>query len=249
MKPGHILPDWQAPANIRAFTTTRRGGISQGPWSSFNLGNRCGDDPTHVEHNRNALNTMLPGPVTWLRQVHGSCVARISTSSEIQPEADAAVSFTSGRVCAVLTADCLPVFFCNRRGDRVGVAHAGWRGLAAGVLQATTDALEEEPSQLLAWLGPAIGPGAYEVGAELAEAFVGEFPAGFTRSGDRYLMDLYTLARLKLADAGVVHIAGGDFCTLSDDQRFFSYRRDGTTGRMASVIWFNHPARTASSAN
>jgi YfiH family protein len=248
MKPDCIRPDWPAPANIQAFTTTRSGGVSKGPWSAFNLGNRCGDHSAHVAQNRENLNDMLPCAVSWLQQVHGTRVVQFSSDSIAEPIADAAVSFTPGQVCAVLTADCLPVFFCNRRGDRIGVAHAGWRGLAQGVLQATVDALDEDPSQLMAWLGPAIGPGAYEVGVELAKAFADEFPTGFTRSGERYLLDLYTLARLKLNGVGVNNVGGGGFCTLSEPQRFFSYRRDGNTGRMASVIWFNHPEHIASSS-
>lgn len=249
MKPVCITPDWQAPANVQAFTTTRSGGVSTGRWSTFNLGDRCGDDPAHVEQNRAILNDLLPSPVSWLRQVHGTRVVDVSAEAFKCPEADAVVSFTPGRVCAVLTADCLPVFFCNQGGDRVGVAHAGWRGLADGILQTTVDALTEEASQLMAWLGPAIGPEAYEVGDELAEAFSDEFPVGFARTGDRYLLDLYALARLKLEETGVEFIGGGDFCTLSDNHRFFSFRRDGETGRMASVIWFNRPEHTAFSAS
>jgi YfiH family protein len=239
VKAGWIVPDWPAPPNVRAFTTTREGGASAGPWSGFNLGSRCGDDPAHVERNRSSLEDSLPAPVTWLRQVHGTGVVRMNADMDAEPEAeaDAAVAFEPGRVCAILTADCLPVFFCNRRGDRVGVAHAGWRGLADGVLQATVEALDEDPAELLAWLGPAIGPETYEVGEELVPAFAAEFPSGFTRRGDRYLLDLYSLARLKLADAGLHKVGGGGFCTFSDSRRFFSYRRDGVTGRMASVIW------------
>lgn len=232
-----IYPGWAAPPNVRAFTTTRRGGASTGAWSGFNLGTRCGDDPGHVAQNRALLNKQLPAPVQWLRQVHGTRVVRLSDGFSTEPEADAVVTFSPGQVCAVLTADCLPVFFCNRKGDRAGMAHAGWRGLAGGVLQATVNALEEDPAELLAWLGPAIGPGAYEVGVELADAFAEEYPAGFTRSGDRYLLDLYSLARLKLAAAGVNSVGGGDFCTLTESERFFSYRRDGVTGRMASLVW------------
>jgi YfiH family protein len=235
-----IYPDWSAPKNVRAFTTTRRGGASTGDWSGFNLGARCGDDPDHVAQNRAMLDRDLPEPVQWLHQVHGTRVLTLSDGLSAEPEADAVVTFRPGRVCAVLTADCLPVFFCSRKGDRAGVAHAGWRGLADGVLQATVAALQEDPSELLAGLGPAIGPGAYEVGAELAGAFAGEFPAGFTRSGERYLLDLYELARLKLAAAGVNHVGGGGFCTFTESDRFFSYRRDGVTGRMASVIWLEN---------
>lgn len=241
MRQNWIVPDWPAPANIRAFTTTRHGGVSAGAWSGFNLGTRCGDDASHVAQNRAGLDESLPAPVQWLQQVHGTGVVTLPAESIGEPEADAAVTFEPGRVCAVLTADCLPVFFCNQRGDRAGIAHAGWRGLAGGVLQATVCALEEEPAELLAWLGPAIGPGAYEVGAEVAGAFAEEYPAGFTRRGERFLLDLYALARLKLAATGVHCVGAGGFCTLTDSDRFFSYRRDGVTGRMASLVWLEEP--------
>jgi len=236
---GWLEPEWAAPSNVRAFTTTRAGGASVGSWSGFNLGARCGDSSGHVDRNRAELNAFLPSPARWLHQVHGTRVVNLADPWNGEPEADAAVSFTPGQVCAVLTADCLPVMFCNRNGDRVGVAHAGWRGLAAGILQETVRVLNEDPSELLAWMGPAIGPSVYEVGDEVAEAFAEEFPAGFTRRGDRYLMDLYALARIKLAQAGVHHVGGGIFCTFTDSDLFFSYRREGVTGRMASVIWMD----------
>lgn len=239
MKHDWIIPDWPAPPNVRAVTTTRVGGFSTGPWSGLNLGSRCGDDVQDTERNRAWLDALLPSPARWLRQVHGVRVVNLGEWPGGEPEADAAVSFEQGQVCAILTADCLPVFFCSRRGDRVGVAHAGWRGLAAGILRATIDALEEDPSDLLAWLGPAIGPESYEVGAELAEAFQEDYPTGFTRHGDRYLLDLYALARVKLDQAGVRRIGGGGFCTFKESDRFYSYRRDGVTGRMASLIWLD----------
>jgi YfiH family protein len=154
-------------------------------------------------------------------------------------EGDALVSFEPHQVCVVLTADCLPVLFCNLRGDRVGIAHAGWRGLANGILEATVRAMDEAPTELMAWMGPAIGPQAFEVGSDVAEAFQGEFPAGFTPHGDRFLLDLYTLAKLKLAAVGVHAVYGGAHCTVSDPERFFSYRRDGVTGRMASLVWLD----------
>jgi YfiH family protein len=210
-----------------------------GAWAGFNLGTRCGDDPGHVAQNRAMLDKELPAPVQWLRQVHGTRAIRLSEGLSGEPEADAVVTFRPGRVCAVLTADCLPVFFCNRKGDRAGMAHAGWRGLAAGVLSATVEALDEDPAELMAWFGPAIGPGAYEVGDEVAEAFRDEYPSGFTRRGERYLLDIYALARLKLAALGVSRVSGGGFCTLTESDRFFSYRRDGVTGRMASLIWLD----------
>lgn len=248
MKSGWLEPQWAAPSNVRAFTTTRAGGVSTGPWSGFNLGSRCGDSSDHVDRNRAALNAFLPAPVRWLRQVHGTQVVDLADAWEGEVEADAAVSFAPGQVCAVLTADCLPVFFCGGRGDRVGVAHAGWRGLAAGVLQETVKALDDDPAQLLAWLGPAIGPSVYEVGSEVADAFAGEYPAGFTCRDDRYLLDLYALARLKLAQAGVTHVDGGHFCTFTQSDLFFSYRREGVTGRMASVIWLDQGTASPSRA-
>lgn len=237
MKHDWISAEWPAPANVRAIFTTRSGGFSQGPWSSLNLGTHCGDDPADVRRNRESLDEVLPVPAPWLRQVHGTTVVPHPDDPGSEPEADAVFSFSEGQVCAVLTADCLPVVFCNRAGDRVAVAHAGWRGLANGILQATIDALAERPGDLLAWLGPAIGPRSYEVGTDVAEAFPDEFSAGFVRRGDRFLMDIYAVARSKLAAAGIESVSGGNFCTFEDPERFFSYRRDGTTGRMACVAW------------
>lgn len=232
-----IIPDWPAPARVRAFSTTRNGGVSAGPWAGFNLGSRCGDEPGNVLHNRKLLNLELPSPVRWLRQVHGQTVWVYSRADNSEVEADAAVSFRPGEVCAVLTADCLPVFLCNERGDRVGIAHAGWRGLAAGILESTIRALEEDPASLMAWLGPAIGPAVYEVGPEVADSFRGEQKEAFVARGDRYLMDIYAVARMKLEAVGVRPISGGGFCTFSEPDRFYSYRRDGITGRMAHLIW------------
>ena len=240
--------DWPAPPNVRAFCTTRNGGFSRGAWSSFNLGENCGDEASHVAQNRERLCEDLPAPPLWLNQVHGSAVVKHPGRIVAGQEADASVSFKPGRVCAILTADCLPVFFCNRSGDRVAVAHAGWRGLANGVLQATIEALDEDPNELMAWMGPAIGPQVYEVGSELTDEFVEEFPAGFTPRGDRFLLDIYTLARMKMTAAGIPAIYGGDFCTFSEPDRFFSFRRDGLTGRMASLIWLDAPVRACTSA-
>ena len=232
-----IIPDWPAPVQVRAFSTTRIGGVSTGPWAGFNLGSRCGDEPDNVLHNRKLLNLDLPSPVRWLQQVHGRTVWVYHHGDNSEAEADAAVSFRPGEVCAVLTADCLPVFFCNERGDRVGIAHAGWRGLAAGVLESTVRALDENPASLMAWLGPAIGPAVYEVGPEVAESFRSERKEAFVARADRYLMDIYAVARMKLEAAGVRSISGGGFCTFSETDRFYSFRRDGTTGRMAHLIW------------
>jgi len=237
-----IKAGWPAPRNIRAACTTRTGGVSQGAWASFNLGAHCGDRDSHVAQNRDQLCKALPATPQWLTQVHGTTVVRHPGKAGVELQADAIVSFAPGEVCAVLTADCLPVFFCSRSGDRVAVAHAGWRGLANGILQETITALDVEPAELLAWMGPAIGPQAYEVGRELADAFPEEYPAGFIPHGDRFLLDLYTLADLKLRRLGVQAVSGGNFCTLGDPARFFSYRRDGVTGRMASLIWMqSHP--------
>jgi YfiH family protein len=242
---GWIRPAWPAPGNVRAVCTTRTGGCSDGPWSSLNLGDRCGDDPERVRRNRQRLSERLPAPPQWLRQVHGTAVARHPGEPLVEagaaPEADALVAFEPGRVCAVLTADCLPVLFCDRAGSRVAVAHAGWRGLAGGVLEATVRALETEPADVLAWLGPAIGPAVYEVGDEVAGAFRdslgADFAGALTPSGERWLLDLYAAARLKLAAAGLTVVRGGGLCTYSDPARFFSHRRDGVTGRQASLIW------------
>jgi YfiH family protein len=236
-----ITPDWPAPANVHVLSTTRAGGCSEGPWSSLNLGARCGDDAGHVRRNRERLARILPAPPQWLHQVHGTAVARHPGRPGQELEADALVSFSCGEVCAVLAADCLPVALCDRSGGRVAVAHAGWRGLAAGVLQAAVAALDCDPAALLAWLGPAIGPAVYEVGADVAAAFPDEFPRGFEPRDGRWLLDLYTLARLKLAAAGVRDVFGGGFGTYSDSERFFSFRRDGVTGRMATLAWLEAP--------
>lgn len=237
MKNGWLIPEWPAPASVRAFSTTRKGGCSEGPWRSMNLGERCGDDAVNVRRNRERLTRCLPAAPQWLKQVHGKRVARHPPRLQFAPEADALVSFKPNQVCAVLTADCLPVLFSDRDGTRVAVAHAGWKGLAAGVLQATAEALECRPSELIAWLGPAIGPDAYEVGKDVARAFADAAAVALTPRGDRFLLDLYQVARLRLADAGVTSVYGGGLCTYSDPDRFFSYRRDGVTGRMATVIW------------
>lgn len=236
MKYDWLQPDWPAPGNVRALCTTRSGGRSSAPWSSLNLGMHCGDNAADVNWNRSHLNDVLPEPPRWLEQVHGTGVSAYGDSSTTA-QADAIVSFEPGQVCAVLTADCLPVLFCSRSGDRVAAAHAGWRGLAAGILQATVARLGESPEQLIAWLGPAIGPTVYEVGDEVADAFPDEFPAGFVRRGDRWLMNLYALSRLKLEAAGVQLIFGGSYCTYTDFRRFYSFRRDNKTGRMASLVW------------
>jgi YfiH family protein len=239
MTPELLVPDWPAPPAVSAGVSTRRGGISSGCWDSLNLGDACGDDPDAVAENRRRLGRSLPAPPYWLRQVHGCRVVTHGAAGHL-PEADAVVTRERGRVCAVLTADCLPVLMCNRQGSWVGAAHAGWRGLSSGVLEATVAAYQGSPSDLIAWLGPGIGPAVYEVGAEVRQAFMHTDQAAaeaFVRCGNRWLADLYHLARMRLLATGVQDIDGGGFCTYSDSGRFYSFRRDGVTGRMASLIW------------
>ncbi|MCC5860187.1 MAG: peptidoglycan editing factor PgeF [Ectothiorhodospiraceae bacterium] len=240
---GHwIVPDWPAPANVRAVSTTRHGGVSPPPYDSLNLADSVADAPEHVAENRRRLQqgTTMPGPPVWLRQVHGRRVVTAHAADGLV-EADAAWTDRPGLPCAVLTADCLPVLFCDRAGTRVAAAHAGWRGLAGGVLEATVDALQVEPSELLAWLGPAIGPDAFEVGDEVRDRFLTLDPgatAAFRPSPQgRWLADLYRLARRRLNGLGVKDVRGGGLCTHADPERFYSYRRDGETGRMATAIW------------
>lgn len=237
------IPDWPLPAGVHALQTTRCGGVSRAPWHSLNLGDHVGDRAEDVAANRALLNAVLPSQPTWLQQVHGVVVfdADTAVQSTQGPAADAVLSRQPGRVCAIMTADCLPVLFCARNGSVVAAAHAGWRGLRAGVLESTLAAMQVLPSQVTAWLGPAIGPASFEVGAEVRQAFVADDPAAapaFTAgAGDRYLADLYLLARQRLQRAGVTDIHGGNACTLKEAERYFSYRRDGVTGRMATLIW------------
>ncbi len=236
--------DWPAPPGVRALTTTRRGlGVSRPPFDDFNLGARCGDEAAAVAENRRQLETALalPSSPRWLRQVHGVDVAIEPAFDE--PEADAAVTRTPGTVLAILTADCLPVVFAAKDGSEIAVAHAGWRGLAAGMLEATVSAMRTPANDLIAWLGPAAGPQGYEVGDEVFDAFVSHAPEAetaflSTRSG-HWKVHLFQLARMRLADAGMddEHVHGGGLCTISDPQRFFSHRRDGRSGRIATLAW------------
>ena len=234
--------DWPAPPGVRALSTMRHGlGVSKPPFDAFNLGARCGDDPEAVAENRRQLDAalVLPSPPRWLRQVHGIGVAREPGFDE--PEADAAVTSMPGTVLAILTADCLPVVFAARDGDEIGAAHAGWRGLGAGVLEATVAAMETPADHLVAWLGPAAGPQAYEIGEEVFDAFVsGDAGAAAafapTRPG-HWKVDLHALARRRLAAIGVTDVHGGGLCTISDPFRFFSHRRDGRSGRIATLAW------------
>ena len=235
-----IVPDWPAPPNVRAVVTTRGGGASAGPYASLNLGDRVGDEPSAVERNRARLRTFLPAEPLWLHQVHGSEVVDVETALPLL-RADGAVARTRAAVCAVLTADCLPVLLASRAGEAVGIAHAGWRGLAAGVIEATVARMIVAPGAIVAWLGPGIGRQVYEVGRDVRDAFVARDPGAAeafspTRAS-KYLADLCALAKRRLAAAGVKAVYGGGFCTYEDSARFFSHRRDRTTGRFASLVW------------
>ncbi|WP_028239145.1 peptidoglycan editing factor PgeF [Stutzerimonas azotifigens] len=240
-----LVPDWPAPATVRACVTTRAGGVSRAPFDSFNLGDHVGDDPAAVAANRARLSAWLGCRPAWLSQVHGTEAVQADAGRCMV--ADASWSEKPGVACAVLTADCLPVLFCDRAGTRVAAAHAGWRGLAGGVLERTLDALARPPEEVLVWLGPAIGPAAFEVGPEVREAFVAGRPEAEATFGPslnpgRLMADLYALARVRLAVRGVRAVFGGGECTLGDP-RFYSYRQQSTTGRFASLVWLQ-PERT-----
>jgi YfiH family protein len=245
MNEGWIVPDWSAPANVRALQTTRTGGVSEGSYASLNLGDHVGDDAVAVARNRAILRAALPFEPLWLRQVHGNIVADAKRSVGV-PDADAAVARQPDAVCAVMTADCLPLLLCDESGAVVGAAHAGWRGLAGGVIEAAVAAMAVAPATLMVWLGPAIGPQAFEVGEEVRQAFLAHDPAAHkafvphpSPTGQKWLADIYLLARQRLGLLGVTRVYGGGLCTFSDADRFFSYRRDGATGRMASLIWLD----------
>ena len=238
-----IIPDWPAPARVHALSTTRAGGVSKGRYASLNLGQHVGDDIASVTENRRRLvsETGLKHDPHWLNQVHGARVALLDGRPVMEP-ADAASASKSGEACTVMTADCLPVLFCDRAGTRVAASHAGWRGLKSGVLEATVEAMQVPADELMVWLGPAIGPKTYEVGEEVRKAFVATDPtaaSAFKPSGndDKWMCDLYMLARQRLVATGVWRFYGGNLCTYTDQERFFSYRRDGECGRMASLIW------------
>lgn len=235
-----FVPDWPVPARVRAMQTLRTGGCSLSPWHSLNLGTHVGDDPAHVAANRALLRRRLPDDPGWLDQVHGAVT--VDAGSVATPvRADASLARRPGVVCAVMTADCLPVLFCDRAGSVVAAAHAGWRGLLAGVLESTLAAMQVLPAELLVWLGPAIGPARFEVGDEVRKAFLAKdaHAASAFVGGDsgKWLADIYQLARQRLQRAGVAHVFGGQYCTVSEPERYFSYRRDGVTGRQATLIW------------
>jgi YfiH family protein len=235
-----IIPDWPAPARVRALITTRSGGVSTGAFASMNLGQRDDDDQQSVRTNRASLRDLLPAEPKWLVQVHGVDVA--DADKPRQPmQADAAVARNPGSVCTVMVADCLPVLLTDRSGSVVAVAHAGWRGLAAGILENTVRAMGIASDELLAFLGPAIGPTAFEVGADVRAAFLarsGDAASAFVaQDSGKWLADLFVLARQRLEAIGVTQVHGGGLCTYSDPKRFFSHRRDKITGRMAALIW------------
>lgn len=239
MQPEFLIPDWPAPPHVKAVQTTRRGGCSEGPYASLNLGDHVGDIPAAVAANRAVMSALLPSEPYWLEQVHGIEALRLPSGGE--RVADAAWTSEPGQICTVMTADCLPLLLCDRSGQRVAAIHAGWRGLCHGVIESTVAAMACPPDALLAWLGPAIGPEAFEVGPEVREAFLERAPragaAFVSGSADRWLADIYQLARQRLNQLGVQAIYGGGQCTYRDAEQFFSYRRDGQTGRMATCIW------------
>ena len=242
-KPRLIVPDWPAPTNVAARMTTRIGG---GPYQSLNLGDHVGDKAQCVAQNRSVLMAALelPSEPRWLSQVHGTEIVELPCEGSQPPEADGSVSREVGQVCVVMTADCLPVLLCDDRGTVVAAAHAGWRGLAAGVIEQAIKTMAVPPESVLAWLGPAIGPEVFEVGEDVVQAFVdqqSESQQAFQQiSQDRWLADIYYLARLRLQSMGVANVSGGGFCTYHDAERFYSYRRDKLTGRMAALIWLTH---------
>lgn len=238
--PGWIAADWPAPANIKAGTTTRQGGVSQGQYASFNLAQHVEDDLSAVQQNRRQLAEWLglSSEPHWLAQVHG---CDVSTDDSPISNADAIVTSGTNQVCVVMTADCLPVLFCDREGICVAAAHAGWRGLAAGVIERTLDKMPVSRDRILVWLGPAIGPEAFEVGSEVKDVFLGksaDFDSAFKpHSEGKWLMDIYLAARIQLKQLGIEDVYGGGFCTYTEVERFYSFRRDKQTGRMASLVW------------
>ena len=244
---------WPAmPAGVAAISTLRAGGVSEAPYDDgaggggLNLGTHVSDAPDAVARNRSLLRELLPSEPVWLNQVHGTQVidAASTLSEGVLPDADASFARDAGVLCAILTADCMPVLLADRRSRVVGAAHAGWRGLAGGVIEATVERLRAEGGdELVAWLGPGIGPARFEVGAEVIEAFSRLGPrarqafAAIPDKPGKYLADLPQLARLALAGVGVTEVAGGDRCTVSEPENFYSFRRDRITGRMATLIW------------
>lgn len=245
-----LRADWPAPANVKTLITTRNGGVSGAPFHSLNLGAHVGDKPEDVAANRAIVAKQTGLPVAYLNQIHSNTVVRAADALAETLDADAAVDDTGTAVCAVMTADCLPVLFCDRGGTVVAAAHAGWRGLAGGVLQNTVRAMRVAPSEIMACLGPAIGPEAFEVGQDVFDAFTAQMPAESafeSIGGGKYLADIYALARMVLQREGVDMIYGGGHCTVLARDSFFSYRRDGRTGRMASLVWLDRNLESVAS--
>ena len=235
-----LVPDWPAPANIHAATTLRTGGVSLGTFSSLNPATHVSDDNERVRQNRQIIRAMLdlPAEPVWLEQIHSNRAVK-AVKTVLLEQADASYSNESGVVCAVMTADCLPLLVCSTDGAQIAAIHAGWRGLLAGVITNTVVAMQQQ--DLLVWLGPAIGPGCFEVGPEVREAFLEKsvtFNDAFKRqSNGKWLADIYQLARIELAALGIVNVYGGTHCTFTEQERFYSYRRESQTGRMATLIW------------
>lgn len=240
-----IFPDWPQPKNILSCSTTRNGGVSLPPFDSLNLGSHVDDEPMAVSENRERLLVLakLPQQPLWLEQVHGTKVLHLNGNPHENRQADAVYTDQVGQVCAIMTADCLPVLFCSKDGKQVAAAHAGWRGLCEGILENTVAQFTCSPNEIMVWLGPAIGPTKFEVGPEVREAFINQssdLAGAFSVYGDKFLANIYLLASKKLQAAGISTVYGGSFCTVSDENRFFSFRREGKTGRMASLIWINN---------
>ncbi len=249
MTPAWIEADWPAPAGVRTVSTLRQGGVRWAPYASLNLGDHVGDTASCVAENRRRLAAAaaLPSEPVWLKQVHGAKVADLDgLTHPSATEADACLARGPGRVCAILTADCLPILLAAESGSLIAAAHAGWRGLAGGVIEATVQALKVAPARLMAWLGPAIGPEHFEVGAEVREALLqgdaGAAAAFEPNARGRFMADLAQLARRRLATLGVERIYGGGQCTHAGTDRYFSHRRDGVTGRQATLIWLDEGA-------
>jgi YfiH family protein len=243
-----IIPDWPAQSNIKSLATTRLGGFSKHPYNSLNLAGHVNDSPDHVAANRALLKQQgkLPAGPSWLQQVHGTAVVNARAGSgpdEVNAVADGSVCDVPNIVCAVQTADCLPLLVTTKSGKKVGALHAGWRGLTSGIVESGIKAMGVEPGQLMFWMGPAIGPDHFEVGEDVLQAFEQRYKADnkiFTETGEKkWHMNIYQAARQVLSQNGVQQVYGGDFCTFTDEERFFSYRRDGICGRMASLIWMD----------
>ena len=243
-----ITPNWPALANVKALQTTRAGGISLAPYNSLNMGLHVQDNPLHVAHNRQLLSQFLPSEPVWLNQVHGTHVLNAgvvdAASTASAPDADASYTMQKNVVCVTMTADCLPILLCDKAGTAVASIHAGWRGLCDGIIEAAVNQLSAKPANLMVWLGPAIGPNAFEVGAEVREQFIAKdakAKLAFKSHGDKYLCNIYKIATQRLNNLGITQIYGGgqseNWCTFTDKEKFFSFRRDSATGRMATLIW------------